>query len=53
MYIEQLQNWMNIFPKAQFLILLSEDLFSHPQETMNKVFQFLELAAYLSEEYLP
>ncbi|WP_293059199.1 sulfotransferase domain-containing protein [Okeania sp. SIO2B3] len=51
-YIEQLQNWMNIFPKEQFLILKSEDLFSHPQETMNKVFQFLELPAHFSEEYL-
>ncbi len=51
-YIEQLQNWMSIFPKEQFLILKSEDLFSHPQETMNKVFQFLELPAHCSEKYL-
>ncbi|NEP05077.1 MAG: sulfotransferase domain-containing protein, partial [Okeania sp. SIO4D6] len=50
-YIEQLQNWMNIFPKEQFLILLSEDLFNHPLETMNKVFQFLELPTYHSETY--
>ncbi|GGA21824.1 sulfotransferase domain-containing protein [Okeania sp. KiyG1] len=52
-YIEQLQNWMSIFPKEQFLILKSEDLFSHPQETMNKVFQFLELPAHFSAEYIP
>lgn len=51
-YIEQLQNWMSIFPKAQFLILLSEDLFSYPLETMNKVLKFLELPPYYSEKYL-
>ena len=51
-YIEQLPNWMSIFPKEQFIILKSQDLFSHPQETMNKVFQFLELPAYSSEKYL-
>ncbi|NEQ36601.1 MAG: sulfotransferase domain-containing protein [Okeania sp. SIO3I5] len=51
-YIEQLQNWMSIFPKKQFIILKSEDLFSNPQKTMNKVFQFLELPAYSSEKYL-
>ena len=51
-YIEQLQNWMSIFPKEQFLILKSEDLFSTPQETMNKVFHFLEIPAYSSEKYI-
>ncbi|MGD1699648.1 sulfotransferase domain-containing protein [Dapis sp. BLCC M229] len=51
-YIEQLQNWMSFFPKEQFLILKSEDLFSRPQQTMNKVFQFLELPAHSSEKYL-
>ncbi|MDJ0555458.1 MAG: sulfotransferase domain-containing protein [Microcoleaceae cyanobacterium MO_207.B10] len=51
-YIEQLQNWMKNFPKEQFLILKSEDLFSHPRETMNKVFQFLELPPHYLETYL-
>lgn len=51
-YIEQLQNWMSIFPKEQFIILKSEDLFSTPQETMNEVFQFLELPTYVSEKYI-
>ena len=43
---------MNIFPNEQFLIIKSEDLFGNPQETMNKVFQFLELPVHFSEEYL-
>ncbi len=51
-YIEQLPNWMRIFPKEQFIILKSQDLFSHPQKTMNKVFQFLELPVHSSEKYL-
>ncbi len=51
-YIEQLQNWMRFFPKEQLLILLSEDLFTAPLETMNKVHNFLELPAYYSEKYL-
>ncbi|MGB3510426.1 MAG: sulfotransferase domain-containing protein [Microcoleaceae cyanobacterium] len=50
-YIEQLQNWMSIFPREQFLILKSEDLFNNPPETMNKVFHYLELPTHNSDKY--
>ena len=51
-YVEQLQNWMSIFPKEQFLILKSENLFSCPQEIMKKVFYFLELPAHSLQKYI-
>ncbi|MGK7918716.1 MAG: sulfotransferase domain-containing protein, partial [Trichodesmium sp.] len=42
-YIEQLENWMKFFPREQLLILQTEELLEHPQATMNKVFDFLNL----------
>ena len=50
-YIESLSKWMEIFPREQFLILRSEDLFSDPAATVNEVFQFLEVKPYQLKEY--
>lgn len=52
-YVEQLQNWMKIFPREQFLILKSEDFFNHPPATMEKVEQFLGLPRHKLDEYIP
>jgi len=50
-YLEQLKFWFNFFPREQFLILKSEDLFSQPSETVQKVFEFLQLSKYNSINY--
>jgi hypothetical protein len=45
-YADQLQVWMNLFPKEQFLILQSEAFYDDPASTMKRVFAFLELPAW-------
>lgn len=40
-YIDQLQNWMNYFPREQMLILKSEDLYSNPEEVVQQTLEFL------------
>ena len=43
-YVEQLKTWMDIFPKDQFLILNSEDFYRKPEISLDKVFEFLNIA---------
>ncbi len=50
-YQEQLQNWMNLFSREQFLILKSEDFLSQCSERVNQVFEFLGLPAYQLPNY--
>ena len=50
-YIDHLCKWMGIFPKKQFLILKSEELFANPEATVNQVFQFLGVESYQLQEY--
>ena len=50
-YIDQLQTWMKYFPKEQFLIIPSDDLFINPDRTLTKVFEFLGLPAYQLTHY--
>lgn len=50
-YIEQLQNWMELFPKKQFLILKSEDFYAAPAQILNQVFEFLEVPPYQLDHY--
>ena len=45
-YIEQLERWMSIFPREQFLILKSEDFYENPDVTLQEVFEFLGLSNY-------
>ena len=42
-YVEQLEKWMSVFPREQFLILKSEEFFQHPNLIVNQVFDFLGL----------
>ena len=42
-YAKNLKSWFEIFPKEQILIISSEDFDSKPQETVNNIFQFLNL----------
>jgi len=50
-YIEAISKWMELFPKKQFLILRSEDLFADPATTVNQVFKFLGVEPYQLPEY--
>ncbi len=50
-YIEHLSQWMEIFPRNQFLIVKSEDLFATTDTTVNEVFEFLGLESYQLPKY--
>jgi hypothetical protein len=43
MYVDQLQHWMKYYPREQFLILRSEDMYSNPAETIQQTLAFLGL----------
>ncbi|MBR8827301.1 MAG: tetratricopeptide repeat protein [Gomphosphaeria aponina SAG 52.96 = DSM 107014] len=51
MYIYKLDQWMRIFPREQFLILQSEQLYSNPEQVMEQVYEFLGIAKYKGREY--
>ena len=51
LYVYFLQEWLNIFPRKQLLIIRSEDLFANTQDTMEKVFNFLELSEFPQQSY--
>jgi hypothetical protein len=42
-YVDQLQSWMDLFPRAQFLILKSEEFYADPAATLKQVLAFLKL----------
>lgn len=53
-YIEQLPQWMLLFPKEQFLILKSEDLFANPAETVRETLDFLQMPTNgIKKDYKP
>ncbi|TVU53449.1 MAG: tetratricopeptide repeat protein [Arthrospira sp. PLM2.Bin9] len=50
-YVEFLKHWLSIFPKANFLILKSEDLYNSPAATLTRVQKFLGLTDYSLKTY--
>jgi len=42
-YIDQLQTWMSLFPREQFLILKSEDFYADPASSVKQVLTFLDI----------
>jgi hypothetical protein len=51
-YIEQLERWLDYFPKSQILVLRSEDLYSNPTAVLKQTFEFLGLpSGDLNKEY--
>ena len=53
-YIEQLPPWMDLFPRDQFLILRSEDLYSNPKAVVQQTLDYLNLpSSHLNQEYKP
>ena len=45
-YADQLEDWFKHYSKRQFLILTTEDFRKNPQQTLNQVFDFLELPPF-------
>lgn len=43
LYSRQLKYWLKCFPRKQFLFLSTEDLQSHPEQTLKKIIRFLEI----------
>jgi hypothetical protein len=50
-YIHQLRDWLNHFPKEQLLILRSETLYEHPRETFSQVLSHLALPEWHPANY--
>jgi len=50
-YVEQLENWIGLFPREQFLILTSEHLFADPSRNFGRVIEFLNLPSWEPKEY--
>jgi len=50
-YINRLKKWFEYFPREQFLILKSEELFNDPNNTYKKVLEFLKLEKVDLENY--
>ena len=42
-YVDQLQTWMSLFPREQFLILKSEDFYADPASSVKQVLSFLDI----------
>lgn len=40
-YVEQLRDWINVFPREQFLFLSSEEFNANPQKVVNEVHRFI------------
>lgn len=45
-YAEQLEAWFSHFPREQFLILKSEDLYANPGEIYKQTLEFLNVPAF-------
>ncbi|GAB4244142.1 MAG: hypothetical protein Kow0049_33950 [Stanieria sp.] len=51
LYLYQLQPWLELFNREQFLILPSEELYTNPAQVMEKVFKFLGLPNHPIAQY--
>jgi hypothetical protein len=40
-YVTGLERWYDVYPRAQILILSSENYYRHPQETLDRALDFL------------
>lgn len=50
-YLPQLKNWLNFFPKEQILILKSEDFYRNTAQTFKHVLRFLNLPIWEPQMY--
>ena len=53
-YIEQLPAWLDLFPREQFLLLRSEDLYTDPKAIVKQTLDFLGIpSSHLEQAYKP
>jgi lipopolysaccharide transport system ATP-binding protein len=50
-YVEQIKNWLDYFPRGQLLILKSEDFLANPGKVFSEVLDFLDIRASAIKEY--
>jgi hypothetical protein len=43
LYADQLERWMSVFPREQFLIIKSEDLYEDPERILHQTLAYLDL----------
>jgi hypothetical protein len=51
LYAEQLQHWLELFPREQLLILRSEAFFQRPEEGVQRTLDFLGLEPWHPDHY--
>jgi len=51
LYAEQLERWLEHFPREQLLVVQTEELLAHPEETYAEVLDFLGLRPWKLEEF--
>jgi len=51
LYADQLERWLEFFPREQMLIIKSEDFFTTPQEVFDRVSDFLDIPIWENEEF--
>lgn len=49
-YVNQMRNWMTVFPKEQFLVIRAEDFFADTQGIYDEALAFLGLSEHRLEE---
>lgn len=49
--LPQLEQWLDVFPAEQMLVIKSESMFAKPQYALDKVVQFLELPFFELPEF--
>lgn len=50
-YAEQLEGWLELFPREQLLVLTTQELEASPAEMMSRVSRFLEIPEWRSGSY--
>lgn len=50
-YVEQIKNWLDYFPREQLLILKSEDFLANTRKVFSEVLDFLDITASAIKEY--
>jgi hypothetical protein len=50
-YVEQIKNWLDYFPREQLLILKSEDFYANIEKVFSEVLNFLDISATAIKEY--
>lgn len=51
LYVYALKRWMSLFPREQFLIIKSEDLYANSAAVVQQIFQFLGLPEHQLKSY--